>query len=324
LGGNTLIFSDIVNVFIGMALTFATMSVIVSAATETLSSALKWRSATLLQGLKDLLNDPQLTGLAGDILNHAAVNPRTPGTSKGNSAGPAILPSYIPPLQFASALIDVIQHPSSTAAPGQLPTVPGAAEPVDGAAGAPADASLEAAIDKIPDAQIRTMLQGTYSRVNGNLESFRQEIANWFDASMDRVSGVYKRKSQLVSFLVALAISAAMNVSAFHIAYVVWAHPEISASLNSLITPTTTADNAIKALKQSDFPFGWNLNLNVEMDQLATNPVPTIADGTAQVLGWIVTAIATLFGAPFWFDTLQKFVQLGGTGPKPGAKKPST
>ena len=34
------------------------------------------------------------------------------------------------------------------------------------------------------------------------------------------------------------------------------------------------------------------------------------------IAGWIITALSTLFGAPFWFDALQKFVQLRGAGAK--------
>jgi hypothetical protein len=37
------------------------------------------------------------------------------------------------------------------------------------------------------------------------------------------------------------------------------------------------------------------------------------------VPGWILTILATLFGAPFWFDTLQRFVQIRGTGPESGS-----
>jgi hypothetical protein len=38
------------------------------------------------------------------------------------------------------------------------------------------------------------------------------------------------------------------------------------------------------------------------------------------VLGWVITALATLFGAPFWFDTLQQIIRLKGSGPSPVEK----
>jgi hypothetical protein len=30
--------------------------------------------------------------------------------------------------------------------------------------------------------------------------------------------------------------------------------------------------------------------------------------------GWFITAVVTLFSAPFWFDSPQKLVQLRGAG----------
>jgi hypothetical protein len=40
-------------------------------------------------------------------------------------------------------------------------------------------------------------------------------------------------------------------------------------------------------------------------------------DSFIPLVGWLLTASSALFGAPFWFDLLQKFVQLRGTGGKP-------
>lgn len=38
------------------------------------------------------------------------------------------------------------------------------------------------------------------------------------------------------------------------------------------------------------------------------------------VLGWLITAVAALFGAPFWFDALQSIIRLKGAGPSPDEK----
>jgi hypothetical protein len=42
------------------------------------------------------------------------------------------------------------------------------------------------------------------------------------------------------------------------------------------------------------------------------------ADFALQVAGWIVTASTALFGAPFWFDLLQRVVRMRSTGVRPG------
>jgi hypothetical protein len=38
-------------------------------------------------------------------------------------------------------------------------------------------------------------------------------------------------------------------------------------------------------------------------------------------VGWLITAVATLFGAPFWFDALERVVRLKGSGPSPAEKR---
>lgn len=46
---------------------------------------------------------------------------------------------------------------------------------------------------------------------------------------------------------------------------------------------------------------------------------PTIYGLGGAIVGWLLTAIAISFGAPFWFDLLNTFVNIRATGPKPKA-----
>jgi len=111
-----------------------------------------------------------------------------------------------------------------------------------------------------------------------------------------------------------------LNVDATHLATVLWSQPVLQAP-NAGATPAD-AQAAVAALAQ--LPIGW-------LD--STNPFTTAGPihvhiGTfsftpsafvAHVVGWLLTASAALFGAPFWFDLLQRVVQLRSTGPKPDA-----
>jgi hypothetical protein len=38
-------------------------------------------------------------------------------------------------------------------------------------------------------------------------------------------------------------------------------------------------------------------------------------------VGWILTAVAASLGAPFWFDTLNKFMNVRSVGASPDEKK---
>jgi hypothetical protein len=46
-------------------------------------------------------------------------------------------------------------------------------------------------------------------------------------------------------------------------------------------------------------------------------PPKLSADFALQVAGWMITASTALFGAPFWFDLMQRVVRMRGTGAKP-------
>jgi hypothetical protein len=100
--------STVLDLALGLIFTFLIISLVTSAATETFASALAWRANTLLQGVKDLLNDPQFECLARSIYNHAAVNALSNGTATSESEL-GVKPSYIDAKQFASALIDITQ-----------------------------------------------------------------------------------------------------------------------------------------------------------------------------------------------------------------------
>ena len=149
---------------------------------------------------------------------------------------------------------------------------------------------------------------------------------------MDRLSGAYKRRSQFVSFGVALVVAVLVNVDAIQIGHVLWNQPTLAADLRlpdsaaaSLDQTSSTGDgtaghpasaltrvasDALEELNQH-LPIGWQ-----SQKELPNGWVDWLAKG----LGWIVTAAATLFGAPFWFDTLQAVVRLKGTGPSPMEK----
>jgi hypothetical protein len=117
---------------------------------------------------------------------------------------------------------------------------------------------------------------------------------------MERVSGVYKRKAQLFSFLIAFAIAAALDINTFRLCSALWAHP---ADVASLSAPAAAAD-ALQELRR--LPVGRPSGL----------PFSLIV-----FLGWLATASSALFGSPFWFGLLQRLVNLRGTGPKPAASQ---
>jgi len=280
--------STVLDVAAGLIFTFLAVSLAVSAIVEALASALGWRSATLLAGIKDLLNDPNFNALARDVYNHGLVCPRDSGKALDEKALQN-KPSYIDPGQFADALLEITR--TASGAPEQI----------------------EAGIAAIHDQQLQNLFKGIYSRSAGDVRRMRDALATWFDNGMDRVGGAYKRKTQLCSFVIAVVIVMVCNVSAITVGRALWQQPILAHTLAP--NPSLNLHDALEQIQQAEIPVGWTCDRFHALNSWM---------GLEMVAGWLITALATLFGAPFWFDALQQFVRLKGAGPSPQEKQDKT
>lgn len=271
--------STVLEVAIGLVFCFASISLIASSINEAIASLLKLRGRTLLSGIKSLLNDPQFTGLAQALYNHALINPHSTGRVK-NQRDLTTKPSYIPAKHFALAFTDVLQ------------TLPGNAQ------------KLEQALNALPDEQLRSMLLNMYQRAAGDVDKLRTELTAWFDHGMQRIAGGYKRRSQLICFIIALALAGLFNVDSFRLFRSLWIHPALTAQL--ALAQNQAVATTIDSLKQ--LPVGWE-----QVPELTIQSKQT----WEMFAGWLITASSALFGAPFWFDLLQKLTQIRSTGKKP-------
>jgi hypothetical protein len=272
--------STVLEVAIGLVFCYSSVTLIASALYEGLATFLKLRASTLWDGVKDLLNDPGFSSLAKEIYQHALVNPRDSGALESGKR-PVKMPSYIQANNFALAFVDTIKK------------APGAA------------GDLKAKIEALPQGQIREMLVGMWDRAEGKVEHLTAQLADWFDSGMDRVSGCYKRWSQLYTFLMAFAIAGLLNIDSIHLFRTLWVEHALTAQIaNPAAIPS--AGEALTALKV--LPIGWS------------NSPTTVFAGILMVCGWLITASSALFGAPFWFDLLKRLTNLRGAGKNPSEK----
>ncbi len=198
--------------------------------------------------------------------------------------------------------------------------------------------------------------QGTerqIAKARGNLE-------NWFNSSMDRVSGVFKRYSQVVALILGVIFSLFLNVDSLSLAQYLWREPAVRQVLVAQASTYQPSDNKTGANPQEtiqqftqqfgglNLPLGWDIavydktalyNSQCQLfphgSQYFGIPVfgsnicltqPHAEDSTnilLKLFGILITAGATAQGAPFWFDLLKKLVNLRGTGPNPAEKEAS-
>jgi hypothetical protein len=327
--------SAVLDVVVGLIFVFMAVSLAASAILEAIAGIITWRSGALLKGIKDLLNDPHLNGLAGQLYQHALINPRNDGTGTTQEQLRANAPAYIDPGQFAKALIDIINNGRPVPAPEtQGMTLPKlqerAPEQQPRVKEHPGRMTDEASIGEainfvVPFAnnpQINALLHDIARNAGFDVNLMQNEIKNWFDNAMDRISGVYKRWTQLWHFLIALGLAIMLNISTIHVAKILWQQPIDTKAVENVGNKDKIpdAETAFQVLDKLPLPIGW-YNYRPAGPQATAPTGPYLEDAPEMVLGWLITAVAALFGAPFWFDLLQQIIRLKGAGPSPKEKQ---
>src|SRR6266496_4225710 len=238
--------TQILDVAIGMIFVYLLLSLMCSAGNEVIELWLKNRAADLERGLRELLNDPQGNGLVTQIYSHHLVSALFEGqynrgvVGLGNRLlGRVNLPSYIPARNFALALMDVVlpgqagaaavkSGTSGAVAPaneGAVPPVVVNVSPAPGIAPAPPPApapnpldALRNTLQNLPNAQVRQALIALVDAAGNDVTKARQNIEDWYNSSMDRVSGWYKRRSQIIVLIIGVLITIAVNADSITIA----------------------------------------------------------------------------------------------------------
>jgi len=164
--------------------------------------------------------------------------------------------------------------------------------------------------------------------VEQNFSKFQREIEAWFDRSMDRSAGVYKRNARGVALLIGTAIALAANADTLYIVSNLSTDSLMRATVNKyadqVVTRNSlpTRDNFTQiqtdvnqALEKLSLPIGWNSNnlRNQEADGKEWPPF------TKRIFGWSLSGIAISMGAGFWFDLLNKIVSIRNVGKKPAS-----
>ena len=334
--------SSILDTAIGIVFVFLLLSLIASTINELLLSLVNMRARDLVRGLKELLNSSDGKGLVESLFNHGLIFGLFEGKYEpGKSSN---LPSYIPARSFALALMDLIpryaQDTKSTPAADALSGAQGATSP-----STPASDNLvepfRKAVAQLTDSKIREPLLAMIDAANKDANALRQNIENWYNSTMDRVSGWYKYRTQWIIFFIGIILSVTVNVDTF----VVARHLSNDAALRqSLVAAAEQASkqptgqdqrlqDQAERIQSLGLPIGWlkfsdsESSVEVQQRKQARDEYRIFAEAPLgsivwyHLWGWLLTALAVSLGAPFWFDVLNKIIVVRSTI-KPREKSP--
>ncbi|MDJ0616083.1 MAG: hypothetical protein QNJ63_04910 [Calothrix sp. MO_192.B10] len=310
----------ILNILIGLILTYLACSVVSSQVQELIATVLEWRAKDLKNGIAYLFgesssdapliskfyNNPLIQGL-----NHKSTNQ---SSSKG--------PSYISASAFSTAFMDIIKTGKS-----MHKTLDDLMNDVENN-------------PELPDSlkqSLSFLSQKAKSQVEDPSKELCQmntEVENWFNSSMERLSGVYKRNSKGVTLIIALMIAIVGNVDTIYLVNNLSKDRALQITIDGVANQVVSSNSCLQTAQDgtnkaeclygiisdlnqtftslSSLPFGWDLSHPFQKQLSPFN----LGNVIKIIMGWLITVLAISLGAPFWFDLLSTVINMRNTGKK--------
>jgi hypothetical protein len=217
--------NPIIETAIGLIFVYLLLSMVCSSIQEFLAALFGWRAKTLLDGIQNMLdndtalvskiyNDPLIKSLARTTWWDSVIRRKTP------------LPSYIPADLFAKALLNATGI--QVADPTVKPNIP---------------ANLQAS------ANTQKALQ-SFANLSPDFNALLANIETWYNNTMDRVSGWYKRKTQSWILVIAAVVTIPLNADTLMLATAFWHDPTLRTATVNAATDYVKNHPAAQAAQQ--------------------------------------------------------------------------
>jgi hypothetical protein len=316
--------SAALNVVISLVFIYLLYSLLVTIINEIIASLFRLRSKTLQKGIRRMLTDDGVTtnSLVDTFFNQPSIK-FLGENNKGKK------PAYLTAASFSKGFFDICRE-FSTNAPTALNRI-------------------QQGIAKIKTINPETgqYLESLLDDANYNVDEFRKLVELWFNETMDRATGWYKQQTQRITFIVGFIVALSFNADTIQIVKTLSLNPKLAEKMadngakyaeihmndyavkaetakanDSISDPMADMENYYKKAKelqetqiaQSNSLLGLGWDFDAPFD---ASKVP------CSLLGFLITALAVSLGAPFWFDILNKVVQLR-TSKKIEVKEPPT
>ncbi len=332
---------ELIEVIIGLVFIFLLVSIMVTVINEIIATNLQFRGRLLQENIIKMLKDEKLAEegkcLSDRFLEHPTIkniNEAHGRLTFFNRWFFTPKASYISPRVFSTVVLDLLDG------------YDGEEDPLKNAKGF---------VDKLPeDSKIKEILAPFVVEADGDYKKLKQGLQTWFNETMVGVSDHYKRRNQYYVFAIGLVLAMVFNVDTIHVAKELSKNPEqrlaVVSSAASYIDNEQSSFRHLQEIKnespQGDPDIQVLESHSKELQRLAREVVKNELTPTNTVLGvgwdldgptpryilgnmvdqakyhwlgWVLTALATSLGAPFWFDLLKRMVTFRSTL-KPSSK----
>lgn len=319
--------STVLEVIIGVIFVYLLLSILCTSANEWVAALTRRRGEMLRKGIRQLLEKQpvQRGGDTDEFLQEFYKHPLIASLKHDKNH-----PAYIAPRTFVAVITDLL----TAAKPGSVEF-----------------ADFENGAKELPDGDVKKSLLALVQRSNKNFESVQLAVEGWFNDAMDRVNGWYKRRTQLWTIIIALFLVLIANANTIEIVRKFSRDPVLRSAVveEAKVRAQKPRPTISVEYKDEDDPTNPTITRH-EGTQLSQNEMDLLGqtlgwrdnvfyDATGnrwssriwleRLIGWLLTLLAISLGAPFWFDILNKIVNIRFAGKSPvegskGPEKPST
>ena len=297
--------STVLDCAIGLVFVYLLLAIICTTINEWIAGITGVRAKTLARAIGQLLDEQKgidpVRSFLDDFYSHPLISSMmAPGkqASEGHF-------SYLPSRTFATTVMDLVTR----AKPGSITF-----------------ADLESGVKSLAPGDVRTALLALIQNASGDLDRAQKNVEQWFDDTMERASGWYKRRTVIVTAFVALLLTVGTNADTLRMARLLWTNGTQRALLVEKAKNRTVSSASDVQIGYPDKNNPLHPVQKAKADELEALKSmlgwsgEDLRDGKAWMLrlvGWFLSTTAIALGAPFWFDLLNKLVNVRNAGKKP-------
>lgn len=301
--------STVLEVAAGVIFIYLVLSILCTSLNETIAQLIGLRAENLYETIHGLFPGVDRHRIAEEIYKHPLISSLSRKAIGSPDSG--IKPSSITASAFSTALIELL----------------GVKEP-EGAATDSSQSLIDIFTHPKFDDEVMKVLHPLIHSANGNLDQARRNIETWFTQATNRATDWYKRKSQVMTLLVATALVVVSNADSLMIMDRLWSNPVQRAQIDALAKTQKDSNEISKVSQDASMALiGWSdrptASKTEGKDEDSTpkakaydrRTLPqSLDEWMAKIIGLLITIFAVSLGAPFWFDKLSMVMNIRSGG----------